>query len=124
MIIPRLFLLRKAQPGELSSSSKSKLPSSEGQAPGAGETGNVGDKVAEAGTPGRGCGPAAPLAEQKAPVSHVSKPCGTSRQGDRGVGALGHRDPKGAFLEKVPPALKALRLFLRGMDSPASSQTT
>uniref|UniRef100_A0A8B9XHA1 SH2 domain containing 4A n=1 Tax=Bos mutus grunniens TaxID=30521 RepID=A0A8B9XHA1_BOSMU len=39
----------RTQPGELSSSSKSKLPSSEGRAPGAGETGNVGDKVAEAG---------------------------------------------------------------------------
>ncbi|XP_040099219.1 SH2 domain-containing protein 4A isoform X2 [Oryx dammah] len=59
--------LRKAQPGELSSSSKSKLPSSEGRAPGAGETGNVGEKAAEAGTRGRGCRPAAPLAEQKAP---------------------------------------------------------
>lgn len=59
--------LRKAQPGELSSSSKSKLPSSEGRAPGAGETGNVGEKAAEVGTPGRGCRPAAPLGEQKAP---------------------------------------------------------
>nr|XP_025130852.1 SH2 domain-containing protein 4A isoform X2 [Bubalus bubalis] len=64
--------LRKAQPGELSSSSKSKLPSSEGRAPSAWETGNVGDKAAEAGTPGRGCGPAAPLAEQKAPLSSSS----------------------------------------------------
>ncbi|XP_044782214.2 SH2 domain-containing protein 4A isoform X2 [Bubalus bubalis] len=64
--------LRKAQPGELSSSSKSKLPSSEGRVPSAWETGNVGDKAAEAGTPGRGCGPAAPLAEQKAPLSSSS----------------------------------------------------
>lgn len=32
----------------------------------------MGDKVAEAGTPGRGCGPAAPLAEQKAPLSSSS----------------------------------------------------
>ncbi|XDA90020.1 hypothetical protein R6Z07F_019600 [Ovis aries] len=59
--------LRKAQPRELSSSSKSKLPSSEGRAPGAGEIGNVGEKAAEVGTPGRGCRPAAPLGEQKAP---------------------------------------------------------
>lgn len=64
--------LRKAQPGELSSSSKSKLPSSEGRAPGAGETGNVGEKAAEVGTPGRGCRPAAPLGEQKAPLSSSS----------------------------------------------------
>ncbi|KAF4026242.1 hypothetical protein G4228_018301 [Cervus hanglu yarkandensis] len=59
--------LRKAQPGELSSSSKPKPPSSEGRAPG-----NVGEKAAEAGTPGRGCRPAAPLAEQKAPLSSSS----------------------------------------------------
>ncbi|XP_070315890.1 SH2 domain-containing protein 4A isoform X2 [Odocoileus virginianus] len=65
--------LRKAQPGELSSSSKPKLPSCEGRAPGARETRNVGEKVAEAGTPGRGCGPAAPLAEQKAPKKESVK---------------------------------------------------